>query len=130
MDWRVLMNVENKHSKNHTQNTQKPQKGGDDRAFEDIENMEHMVQKIKNTSQGGGHANPCQNIRPAVNEAITKEYEPIFCPYKGKPRKVHPAVCKWHREEKDPVCVESNCKRANWTEEHTEPVQLQMGLSQ
>jgi hypothetical protein len=28
----------------------------------------------------------------------------ILCNYKGEPRKVHPEVCKWHREQVDEPC--------------------------
>jgi len=41
-----------------------------------------------------------------------KDY--IWCPYNGYTRRIHPAVCEWHKQERDPVCVRSKCKRADW----------------
>lgn len=38
---------------------------------------------------------------------------PIRCPYRGKPRPVHPAVCEYHREMKDPECIKQKCPRVN-----------------
>ena len=35
----------------------------------------------------------------------------IECPYRGKLRKIHPAVCRWHREEGDPECSKCGCER-------------------
>ena len=32
----------------------------------------------------------------------------VLCPYKVFPRRIHPAVCQWHRDQKDPECL--NCK--------------------
>jgi len=32
-----------------------------------------------------------------------------MCPYKGKPRPVHPAVCEWHIRERDPECLKQDC---------------------
>jgi len=32
----------------------------------------------------------------------------IMCLYKGKPRRCHIEVCKWHRFENDPEC--KDCK--------------------
>ena len=31
----------------------------------------------------------------------------IICKY-DPPRPVHPDVCKWHRDEKDPICEKCN----------------------
>ena len=30
----------------------------------------------------------------------------VPCNYQGEPRQVHPEVCKWHRQEKDPWCLQ------------------------
>jgi len=35
----------------------------------------------------------------------------IRCPYRGKPRPVHPSVCEYHRTEEDEVCSGLKCPR-------------------
>ena len=32
-------------------------------------------------------------------------YRVCMCNYKGIKRHVHPAVCEWHKQEKDPECT-------------------------
>ena len=41
-------------------------------------------------------------------EGQEKNYS-ILCPYKCIERPIHPEVCKWHRQEHDPECIE--CER-------------------
>ena len=46
-----------------------------------------------------------------------KPCTPILCNYMGERRRVHPEVCKWHRERNDPLC--SGCtpgtpERPSW----------------
>lgn len=49
---------------------------------------------------------------PAKAMAKNREWDKpsITCPYNGEPRQVHPDVCTWHLEEKDPHCA--GCPRA------------------
>ena len=35
----------------------------------------------------------------------------IKCRYGGEIRLIHPAVCEWHRKEKDEICRKSRCPR-------------------
>ena len=37
--------------------------------------------------------------------------KPIACRYKLESRKIHPAVCEWHREEEDGECLRLKCPR-------------------
>jgi len=44
----------------------------------------------------------------------------IMCPYKGKPRRCHIEVCKWHRFEDDPECKE--CKAYLFREKQNQEI--------
>ncbi len=40
--------------------------------------------------------------------AITTKEDSILCPYKSRPREIHPDVCEWHKQEGDQEC--SGCE--------------------
>jgi len=42
----------------------------------------------------------------------------LWCGYKGQFRRVHPEVCKWHKEEHDSECTA--CERADWDRKNDE----------
>jgi hypothetical protein len=45
-----------------------------------------------------------KGARKANNDPEPQYDFAIVCPYKGEERVVHPDVCKWHRDENDPLC--------------------------
>lgn len=46
-----------------------------------------------------------------VSDYKETSYKPILCPYNNRARYIHPEVCKWHQEERDPEC--ERCKNRN-----------------
>jgi hypothetical protein len=59
-----------------------------------------------------------QNLDPSIQLIYEKDeffdeeekpYVAIMCPYRGVPREIHPEVCRYHNEMKDPEC--HSCKR-------------------
>ena len=56
------------------------------------------------------------------------QYKPIPCPYMKEDRTIHPDVCRWHRETKDPRCLEQGCQYADWREAETIAEQQQTFL--
>jgi len=45
------------------------------------------------------------NVETPTHKTELSRTHIIMCSYKGKPRRVHSEVCRWHREEQDPECA-------------------------
>ncbi len=63
----------------------------------DLISLIHVVESFKSAGwQGVVVSDP--------SKIVYHDFTPILCPYKGEVREIHPAVCGWHRQAKDPEC--------------------------
>jgi len=78
----------------HILNTEPVEKTVSEKSIQDDE-PKHPERKIK------------------LTENWTENDVSVMCPYKNRPRMIHPAVCEWHREENDSECIKMKCSRLN-----------------
>jgi hypothetical protein len=61
--------------------------------------IQELVELFKSAGWGG-------TIERDVESSLAKvsSRKPFWCGYNGQFRPVHPEVCKWHQNSKDPEC--------------------------
>ena len=72
------------------------------------------VERTASLQQVRGVAGKPSFQQPNSNQQWTGDEPFIRCPYRGRSRPIHPAVCQWHRERNGVVdleCVRVQCPR-------------------
>jgi hypothetical protein len=63
----------------------------------DLISILHVMETFKSAGWHG-------TIVPDPSRVVYHNFTPVLCPYKDKVREIHPDVCGWHRQAKDPEC--------------------------
>ena len=71
-----------------------------------------VIDKFKEAGFKGRAFGSTEKLVSVLDSTDEKEFRHAMCPYKGYPRRIHPWVCEWHREEKDPECLECKNNRS------------------
>jgi len=64
-----------------------------------------MKQFIEDFKAAGWEGKVFPDVKSALQHInITDKMRGVWCQYNGALRRIHPDVCKWHQDNKDPQC--------------------------